>query len=141
LLIPDANVMLHAVNRRARDHAHAREWLLAALRGREPVGLAWNVLLAFVRISTNPSAFSPPISSEQAIAMVERWLSAPVAIVVEPTRRHPGLLGGLLGQTGTASNLVSDAHLAALALEHDATVVSFDRDFGQFEGLRWRLPA
>jgi uncharacterized protein len=136
----DANVLLHAVNNRAREHEVARSWLIAALAGAEVVGLAWMVLLAFVRSSTHPAIFPRPLDPGQAASAVEAWLAAPQAVLIEPTRRHLPLLRGLLVQSGTAGNLVGDAHLGALALEHDATVVSFDRDFGRFEGVRWRLP-
>jgi toxin-antitoxin system PIN domain toxin len=133
-------VLLHAVNRDAREHEVAHGWLAAALGGVESLAFAWTVLLSFVRIATHPSVLPQPLTAAQAIGLAERWLAAPVAIVVEPTPRHLSLLQGLLVRTGTAGNLVSDAHLAALALEHDAEIVSFDRDFGRFEGVRWRLP-
>jgi uncharacterized protein len=141
VLLVDANVLLHAVNRSAREHALARDWLVSALRGPESVGFAWTVSLAFLRLSTHPAVFPRPLDSEQAGALLERWLSAPQAVAVEPTRRHLPLLRGLLDATGTAGNLVTDAHLAALALEHHATVISFDRDFGRFDGVRWALPS
>lgn len=141
MLIPDTNVLLHAGHRQASEHRLASRWLIGALRSHEPVGLAWSVVIAFVRLSTHPSVFPRPLTSEEAIRLVEVWLKAFPSVVVEPTRRHLALLAGLLAQAGTAGNLVSDAHLAALALEHDATVVSFDRDFQRFEGVRSRLPA
>lgn len=140
MLIVDANVLLHAINRDAREHEVARGWLADALGGVESVAFAWTVMLAFVRVGTHPSVLTRPLTATQAIGALEAWIAAPVAIVVEPTSRHLPLLGGLLARTGTAGNLVADAHLAVLALEHDACVVSFDRDFGRFEGVRWRLP-
>lgn len=140
MLLVDANVLLHAVNERARQHAPARDWLIAALGGREPVAFAWLVLLAFLRIGTHPSVFPRPLTAEQAAEPVERWLAASPAITVEPGARHLPLLRGLLAASGTAGNRVSDAHLAALALEHDATMVSFDRDVGRFDGVRSRVP-
>lgn len=137
----DANVLLHAVNERAREHDLARNWLIEALGGSEVVGLAWLVLLAFLRLSTHPAIFPRPLEVGQAASAMETWLGSPQAVLVEPTRRHLPLLRGLLVQSGTAGNLVGDAHLAALALEHDATVISFDRDFDRFEGVSWRLPS
>jgi uncharacterized protein len=141
VLIADANVLLHAVNRDAREHDVAHAWLAGALAGVEAVAFAWTVVLAFMRVSTHPSVLARPLRAPEAIGTLEGWLAAPAAIIVEPTSRHLPLLSGLLAQSGTAGNLVSDAHLAALALEHDAEIVSFDRDFGRFEGVRWRLPA
>ena len=140
MIIADANVLLHAVNRDAREHEVARVWLTGALGGVESIAFAWTVILAFIRVGTHPSVLPRPLTAAEAIGAVESWLAAPTAIVVEPTPRHLPLVSGLLGRTGTAGNLVSDAHLAALALEHDAEIVSFDRDFGRFEGVRWRLP-
>lgn len=140
MLLVDANVLVHAVNERSREHAAARDWLRAALEGEEPVGFAWTVLLAVLRLCTHPSVFSRPLSPSQASAVVERWLAAPAAVVLEPTGRHLPLLRGLLEHAGTAGNLVGDAHLAALALEHSATVVTFDRDFARFEGVPLHRP-
>jgi uncharacterized protein len=140
MLIVDANVLLHAVNARAREHPIARRFLERALPGPEVVGLAWITLLAFLRLATHPAIFPRPLAADQAVATVNAWLDGPGSVTVEPTRRHLPLLAGLLRDAGTAGNLVNDAHLAALALEHDATVVSFDRDFGRFEGVRWRPP-
>lgn len=140
MLLVDANVLLHAINASAREHEAARRWLQAALAGTETVAFTWIVVVAFLRLSTHPAVFPRPLSVEQASSIVEPWLDAAPAVVVEPTRRHLHLLRGLLGTAGTAGNLVSDAHLAAIALEHDATVVSFDRDFARFGGLRTRIP-
>jgi uncharacterized protein len=140
VLLVDANVLLYAVNERAREHATARDWLLEALGGGEAVAFAWTVLLAFLRLSTHPGLFARPLSAVQAAEVVERWLQSPSVVTIEPTRRHLPLLRGLLERAGTGGNLVGDAHLAALALEHGATVVSFDRDFARFEGLTLRRP-
>jgi len=136
----DANVLLHAVNERAREHAAARGWLEEALSSSEPVAFAWTVILAFLRLSTHPAVFPRPLAPGQAADVVEGWLHASAALPIEPTRRHLPLLRGLLESAGTAGNLVSDAHLAALALEHGATVVSFDRDFARFPGVTLRRP-
>jgi uncharacterized protein len=135
----DANVLLYAVNERSRRHVAARDWLAQALDGGEAVGFAWTVLLVFLRLSTHPAVFPRPLVATEAADGMERWLAAPAAITIEPTRRHLPLLRGLLEQAGTAGNLVSDAHLAALALEHGAGVVSFDRDFARFRGVALRL--
>jgi toxin-antitoxin system PIN domain toxin len=137
----DANVLLYAVDEDAPLHPAAISWLDPALAGREAVGFAWTVLLAFVRLSTHPGIFPSPLAPDEAFDVVESWLAQPASIVVDPTVRHLGVLRGLLMQLGTAANLVSDAHLAALAVEHGAEIVSFDADFSRFPGVRWRQPA
>jgi toxin-antitoxin system PIN domain toxin len=137
----DANVLLYAVNADAPHHAAARSWLDGALSGQEAVGFAWVPLLAFLRLSTRAGLFPHPLSVEDAFGIAELWLAQPAAVAVEPTQRHLSLLRGLLRDTGTAANLVNDAHLAALALEHGGEIVSFDADFQRFPGVRWRLPA
>lgn len=139
--VVDANVLLYAVNSDAPHHASARKWLDSALAGDEAVGFAWVVLLAFLRLSTRPGLFPHPLTLQQAVSVIEAWLARPMVILLEPTTRHLGLLHGLLAPLSTAGNLVSDAHLAALAIEHGAEVVSFDSDFSRFQGLRWRTPA
>ena len=139
-MVVDANVLLYAVDTASVHHEPSRSWLDGALAGAEAVGFAWVVLLAFIRLGTNPSIFPRAMTADEASGQVERWLAAPAAVVTEPTTRHPALLRGLLNEAGTAGNLTTDAHLAALALEHGADLVSYDRDFGRFGGVRHRLP-
>ncbi len=139
--VVDANVLLYAVNRDAPHHAPARKWLDTALSGDEAIGFAWVVLLAFLRLTTRQGLFPKPLTLEQAVSVVEAWLARPTAVVLEPTARHLSLLGGLLAPLSTAGNLVSDAHLAALAIEYGGELVSFDTDFSRFRGLRWRAPS
>jgi uncharacterized protein len=136
----DANVLLYAVNEDAPHHQEARAWLDGRLTASEAVGFAWVVLLAFLRLSTRADLFRRPLAFEAAAGVVDDWLAAPPAVVVQPTVRHLELLRGLVRTTGVAANLINDAHLAALALEYDATVVSYDRDFARFAGLRHELP-
>lgn len=136
----DANVLLHAVNRASPRHRQARAWLDEALTKGEAVGFTWLVLLAFLRLATHPAIFPRPLGTEEALDVVRGWLAQPSAVLVEPTHRHLDVLASLLLDSGTAGNLVSDAHLAAIAVEHAATLVSFDADFGRFRGLRWRMP-
>lgn len=136
----DANVLLHAVNARSPNHERARVWLDGALDAPEPIGFAWTVLLAFLRLSTHPAVYERPLTTREAADAVRAWLGRPAAVVVEPTSRHLDLLAGLLESTGAAGNLVNDAHLAAVAVENDATVVSFDIDFARFTGVRWEAP-
>jgi toxin-antitoxin system PIN domain toxin len=110
------------------------------MSGSETVAFSWSVLLAFVRVSTNARAFTQPLTPEQALDEVESWLAQPCATIVHPTDRHAALLRDLLGPLGTAGNLTTDAHLAALAIEHGAELCSSDADFSRFPGLQWNDP-
>ena len=136
----DANVLIYAVNTSSTHHEAARTWLDGALDGEETVGFAWSVLLAFLRLTTHPAVFPQPLDADAATAIVRSWTGQPTARLIDPTPRHLDLLSGLLAESGTAANLVSDAHLAALAVEHDAVLVTFDADFGRFAGLRTERP-
>lgn len=138
--VVDANVLLCAVNPSAADHAVAKRWLDGALGGGAPVGLAWVVLLAVIRLTTRPGLFPRPLSVAEAHSLVRQWVGAPTAVLIHPGERHLDLLSGLLGEVGTAGNLTNDAHLAALALEHGGEVVSFDADFARFGEVRWSRP-
>ncbi len=135
----DANVLLYAVNEDSRDHAAAKAWLDGGLGGRDVVGLSWVVLLAFLRLSTHRAVFPDPLTADEATDQVESWLASPGAQVVDPGAAHLTVLRGLLGGD-VRGNLVNDAHLAALALERRAEVVSYDRDFDRFSGIRRRTP-
>jgi toxin-antitoxin system PIN domain toxin len=136
----DANVLIYAVNESSEMHERARSWLDTALNGDEQVGFAWVALLAFVRLATHRAVFTRPLGVTDAMDIVREWLAQPTSIVLNPTARHADVLAGLLGETGSGGNLVNDAHLAALAVEHDATLISFDTDFARFAGVRWRAP-
>jgi len=136
----DANVLLYAVNTDAERHDISRGWLDEALSGAATVAFSWIALLAFVRLATMTGLFPRPLSLNQAMDRVDAWLAAPPAVVLEPTADHARIMRTLLGSAGVGGNLVNDAHLAALAIEHRAVVVSFDNDFGRFGGLRWERP-
>lgn len=129
----DANVLLYAVNEDSGPHVACRDWLRDALTGTEAVGLPWTSLLAFVRVSTHPRIFAAPLTIDQATELMLLWLQQPAAVTVEATPRHASVLADLLRQAGTAGNLTNDAHLAALALEHNADVVTLDRDLARFQ--------
>jgi toxin-antitoxin system PIN domain toxin len=135
--LPDVNVLLAASQRQAPYHAVARQRLEAAFGSGAPVGLAWVALLGFLRLTTNGRVFPVPMPVDEAVRIVDGWLSHPGAMVLHPGPRHAALLGALLIGAGTAGHLTTDAHLAAIAIEHGATVASFDRDFSRFAGLRF----
>jgi uncharacterized protein len=138
--IPDLNLLTYAVDRTAPEHAAALRWWDATLSGSETVGLTWAVLLGFVRLTTNARVVRSPLAPEEAIDYIDRWLAHPMTTVIDPTGRHARVLRDLLSRTGTAGNLVADAHLAALAIEHGAVLCSADRDFARFGGLDWTNP-
>ena len=138
--VVDASVLLYAVNSDARHHAAAVRWLDHALAGADTVGLSWTVLLAFVRLSTRREIFSVPLSPNDAMQQVEDWIGAPGGRLIQPGERHAGILARLLADAGTGGNLVNDAHLAALAIEHRASIVSYDNDFARFGGVRHHRP-
>lgn len=137
----DANVLLYAVNADTPRHEASKRWLDEALNGGATVALAWVALLAFIRLTTKRSIFARPLHPNEAIGQVTDWLSQPSAVVVEPTARHLDVLQQLLVPFGTGGNLVNDAHLAALAVEHRCDVVTYDRDFARFDGIRTEEPA
>jgi toxin-antitoxin system PIN domain toxin len=140
VILPDVNLLLYAVDRSSPQHSPARRWLEDRLSGSEAFAFAWAVLLAFLRLSTRAAVFERPLTTGRALDLIDGWLAQPCATVVHPTNRHPLLLRELLDQLGAAGNLVADAHLAALAIEHGAILASRDADFARFPRLRWVDP-
>jgi uncharacterized protein len=138
--LPDVNLLVYAVDESSPHHVRTRSWLERTLSGTEEVGFAWMALLGFIRISTNPTALGNPLSLDRAFEFVNSWLDQPISKVVHPTLRHASILQNLLEPIGTAGNLTSDAHLAALAIEHGAELCSRDADFSRFDDLRWTDP-
>jgi len=136
----DLNVLLYVVNEDAVHHHVSLDWWEETLQGDEPVGLAWVVLLGFLRLSTNPVIFPHPLDTETALAKVGNWLSLDQTRLVQESDDHWHILTELLEKTGMAANLTTDGHLAAIAISHGATLVSFDNDFARFPGLRWESP-
>jgi len=141
MVIVDANVLIYAASERLPHHARAKRWIEDALNGPETIGFAWMAMLAFLRLSTRSGLFPRPLDPATALNVVDTWLAAPLAMVPHPASRHASIMRELLLSAGTAGNLVSDAHLAALALEHGARICTFDRDFGRFPGVRGFAPA
>lgn len=136
MILVDVNLLLYAINSDLPQHTKAREWWEGALSGDQTVGLPWVVILAFLRLTTSPRVFSRPLSIEHAGAYLDDWLSLPIVRRVVPGNGHWAILRGILAQCGGGGNLVTDAHIAALALEQGYTVYSADYDFGRFAGLR-----
>lgn len=142
----DANVLIYAVNTDAHHHRAAKTWLDRALSGGSTVGFCWPVILAFVRLVTKQGLFPTPLSPGTAIEIVDEWLAQPAARLVSPTARHLDVWSRLLAEAGgrdgggAGGNLVNDAHLAGLATEQRAEVVTFDRDFDRFAPVRWSVP-
>jgi uncharacterized protein len=140
VIVVDLNLLIYATNEDALVHEQARRWWENLLSSGEAVGLAWTVLLGFMRLTTNPRVMPRSISPEDAIAVIDGWLAQPSVSPLEPTERHWEILKELLSPLGTAGNLTSDAHLAALAIEHGARLFSTDNDFARFPGVRWVNP-
>ena len=136
---PDVNVLLYGVNGDSPRHVAAKAWLVESFARPQGVAFGWMALLGFLRLSTRSGIFARPLGTDQALAVMDVWLSQPTASILNPTERHAGVLGRLLMGAGVAGNLVSDAHLAALAIEHGAELGTFDRDFVRFAGLRLQL--
>jgi toxin-antitoxin system PIN domain toxin len=139
-MILDANLLLYARNQRDPRHGRARQVVEEVLNGPRRVGLPWQSLTAFLRIATHPRVFPTPLDSLAAAEQVEEWLSAPAAWIPTPTSRHSEILLNLVRSGRTTGALVSDAHLAALAMEHGVAVWSTDADFARFPGLTWFDP-
>ena len=139
--VVDANVLIYAVNEQSDRHDEARSWIDRSLSGEAVVGFSWIAMLAFVRLVTKANLFPRPLTAGGAFDRIEAWLSSPAAVVVEPTAGHATHFRSLLASAGTAGNLVNDAHLAALSIEHRGRIVSYDSDFARFHGVRWVSPA
>jgi len=142
MILPDANVLVYALNPSAEHHATSRAWLARVLSGVEPVIFPWVVLVAVLRLLTLPRIAAVPRDPSEVVAVVEGWLARSNARIAEPDAQHLERLRGLLvGASGVRGNLMNDAHLAALAIQYRATIVTFDRDFARFPGVKFELPA
>jgi toxin-antitoxin system PIN domain toxin len=138
--ILDLNLLLYATNRDSPRHADAKTWLEDALSGEETVGLPWIVLLGFLRIATSHHVLPRPISIEEALDVVDGWLAQEPVIALNPGEEHWRVFRDLIAGAGSAGNLTTDAHLAAMAIENGAELYSTDSDFARFPALRWRNP-
>lgn len=140
MILVDANLLLYAEDASSREHETARTWWDAQLSGASPVCLSWGVLSAFIRISTNSRVYDRPLNLDQATNRVQSWLDQPCVRLVHPTERHWTVLQELLKEGQALGNLVTDAHLAALAVQHGCTLMSTDGDFARFRKLKWINP-
>jgi toxin-antitoxin system PIN domain toxin len=140
LILIDANLLVYASVTSFAEHHGAREWLDGRLNGEDRVGLPWPSLLAFLRLVTNSRIFPQPLAMSDAWRQVEAWLACDTVWIPSPSERHAAILARLLAGPGIVGNLVPDAHLAALAIEHGLELASSDGDFARFPGLRWTNP-
>jgi len=140
VIVPGVDLLVHAHDSRARRHDAARRWWEGLMNGAGTVGLCWPGILGFVRIATDPRLAANPLAPASARARIRAWLARPQTALIHPGERHADILFALLEQAGAAATLTADAHLAALAIEHQAELHSTDPDMARFPGLRWRNP-
>ncbi len=140
MILVDANILLYAEDSRSEHHEAAREWWDARLSGSDPVALCWPVLTAFLRIGTNTRLHQRPLTLKEAIDRVQSWLDQPCVRIIQSTDQHWPLFQQMLRAGNATANLVSDAHLTALAMEHNCVLYSTDTDFARFRGLKWKNP-
>ena len=140
MILVDANLLLYAYDPSSPQHVAARNWFEATMSRSEPVGLSWATLLAFVRIGTSPRALEHPLSLTEAAAIVSAWLERPTVTLLNPGERHWQILREVMAKGQVRGPLVTDAHLAALAIEHGAVLATTDRDFARFPGLKFFNP-
>jgi uncharacterized protein len=140
IVLLDANVLIYSVDEDSLLHDRASEWIRAAFRSQRRIGIPWQTIGAFLRIATHPRVFAYPLKSTDAWSMVEHWLAAPICWIPEASQRTSQILGKLINELDIRGNLVTDAQLAALAIEHGVPVVSVDSDFARFSEVRWINP-
>ncbi|CAN5384777.1 type II toxin-antitoxin system VapC family toxin [soil metagenome] len=136
MITPDANIVLYASNEDAPQHAKAKQWLEEQFSSPIVFGLSWQVITAFLRISTNPRAFPQPFDLPEAVEIVDEWIALPNIEILTPTANHWTVFQSLIVEGQTKAALMMDAHLAALAIEHGATLATTDRDFQKFSNLK-----
>ena len=140
MILVDANLLIYAVDRTVPQHDRAAAWLEEQLNGSARVGIPWESLTAFLRIATHPRVMARPFTAADAWAAVRAWLELPVVWTPTATERHVDVLGALIQRHGVTGNLVYDAHLAAIAIQHGLEVCSADSDFARFPEVTWRNP-
>ncbi|MCP5519055.1 MAG: type II toxin-antitoxin system VapC family toxin [Verrucomicrobiales bacterium] len=140
MILPDVNLLVYAHDETARHHASARAWWYEQLNGARMVGLAWVVVLGFIRLVTNRQICQSPYAPSEALEIVGTWLSQPHVRIIHPSEDHFRLVSKLIAEIGAAGNLTTDAHLAALAIERGLVLHTTDADFARFKSLKWRNP-
>ena len=140
MMVPDVNLLVYSIDETSPFHARARRWWDDTLSSSLTVGLCYPSVLGFVRLTTSRRVFGAPLGVADALDRVQGWLDQPHTLLLAPTARHWTILVGLLRSPGAGSDLTTDAHIAAYAIEHGGTVYSNDGDFGRFESLRWSNP-
>lgn len=140
MILPDVNLLIYAVDETSAFHSAARSWWDEVLSSTRIVGLCYPSMLGFIRLATNRRVFASPLSVKQALDYVDSWLAQPNTTIVVPTPRHWPIFETILSSINTGANLTTDAHIAALAIEHGYTVYSNDADFSRFDNLRWENP-
>lgn len=139
-MLIDTNILLYSVDMDSRFHPFVRPWLEGALNGSRMLGLPWQSLTGFLRLATNSRVMNNPLSPSVAWAIVDEWLESPSTWIPQPTPRHAEILGGLVRNLQLSGNLIPDATLAALCIEHGLAIVSADSDFARFAELTWINP-
>ncbi len=140
MILLDANLLIYAYDSLAARHSQARSWLELRFSGAENIGLSWITILAFMRIATSRRYESSPMTTAEAASIVDGWVAHPNVVLTSPTERHWRILSDLLPKSQVRGPLIMDAHLAALAIEHGATLCTNDRDFLRFPGLKVEFP-
>ena len=140
MIVPDLNLLVYAHSAGTPLHRPARRWWEDLVNGTERIGMPWIVATGFVRLLTHPSVLSKPAPPEQAVDLIAEWFRSPNVTPLNPGSQHLTVFRNALVDAGVGANLVTDAHIAALAIEHQAEVHSNDTDFARFSGLRWRNP-
>ncbi|MBC8452459.1 MAG: type II toxin-antitoxin system VapC family toxin [Spirochaetes bacterium] len=140
MIVVDLNVLIYAVDEDSYHHTAAKAWLEKQLNGTESIGIPWVVLLGFLRIMTSRKVFSHPLTEDQTIEIIDQWLTHPLVRIPNPEHHHWFLMKELVLESGTAGNLTSDIHLAAIAMQSRAKLYTLDADFSRFNGLWWEKP-
>ena len=140
MILVDANLLLYAYNTSSIEHPAANSWLEEVLGRSETICLSWDTIMAFIRVSTTPRVFRAPLDLDSAITIVSEWLNRPNVSILGPADQHWQIFRKLLPRSRLRGSLIMDAHLAALAIEHGATLCTNDRDFARFPGLNVEYP-